>query len=161
MVYEKYSENSESMLITNLNAPYIVKTHQKSVTWLTKRSDLIFGNRDEFEELASINGFKSMDDLFLSLFATYSKCHRQKMIVVTDGANEVLFYKGNVDGFDSGSVQVPFIKEEEIVDTTGAGDSFVGGFLYKLMREKDIKECIEFGIEISSKVIRTIGCNLP
>lgn len=160
MLYEKYSSEN-SLLITNLNAPYIVKTFQKDVTWMIKRADVIFGNRDEFEELASINGFECMDDLFTELFSSYSKVLLQKIIVITDGADDVVYYKGDVNGIESGSVIVPKVNKEDIVDTTGAGDSFVAGFLYEFIRGKDTRDCIDFGIAISSQVIKTIGCNLP
>lgn len=161
MLEEKYSDSPNTMLITNLNAPYIVKMFQKDVTWMVKKADVIFGNKDEFEELARINGFEYMDALFADLFSQYSKALRQKMIVVTDGANDVVYYKGDANGIDSEAVYVPRVNKEDIVDTTGAGDSFVAGFMYEMMRGKDIKQCIEFGITISSQVIRTIGCNLP
>lgn len=159
MLYEKYSKSS--LLITNLNAPYIVKNFQKDVTWMVKKADVIFGNRDEFEELANINGFDSINDLFTHLFSSYSKALQQKIIVITDGADDVVYYKGDVNGIESESVAVPRVKKEDIIDTTGAGDSFVAGFLYEFLRGKDTRDCIDFGITISSQVIRTIGCNLP
>lgn len=160
-VYERYSANPNCQFITNLNAPYIIKNFQKDITWMVKKADVVFGNRDEFEELAKINGYENMDDLFSELFASYSNKLVQKKIVVTDGADDVVFYKGDANGIESGSVPVPLVKKEDIVDTTGAGDSFVAGFIYELMRGKDIRECIEVGIKISSQVIRVIGCNLP
>lgn len=159
MLYEKYCESS--LLITNLNAPYIVKTYQKEITWMVQKADVIFGNRDEFEELANINGFKSMNDLFKDLFSTHSKALHEKIIVITDGANDVVYHKGDKNGVKSESINVPQVNKEDIVDTTGAGDSFVAGFLYEFMRGKQIRDCIDFGITISSQVIRTIGCNLP
>lgn len=160
-LYERYHDSLNTRFITNLNAPYIVKTFQKDVTWMVNKADVIFGNRDEFEELANINGFEKIDDLFADLFSSYSKALWQKIIVVTDGSNDVVYYKGDANGIESSAINVPKVNEEDIVDTTGAGDSFVAGFLYELIRGKDIKECIEFGITISSQVIRTIGCNLP
>lgn len=44
---------------------------------------------------------------------------------------------------------------------TGAGDSFVAGFIHAFLRQRPINECVEHGIIISSKVIKVIGCNLP
>jgi len=159
---DKFSENPNTLFITNLNAPYIVKTFQKDVTWLVQKSDIIFGNRDEFEELATINGFQSMNDLLSDLFAKYTKSHRQKVVIITDGANPVIFMCGNKNGFESSTVEVPQVNIDAIIDTTGAGDSFVGGFLYAHMNNgEDVKKCIEFGCKISAAVIQTIGCNLP
>lgn len=66
-----------------------------------------------------------------------------------------------MDSESSGSVEVPAVNADEIVDTTGAGDSFVAGFIHALMKEKPTRQCIEMGCEVSAKVITVIGCNLP
>lgn len=161
LLYERFSLNPATMLITNLNAPYIVKTFPKDITWLTKKADVVFGNRDEFEELAAINGFQTTEDLLTDLLNEYNSANKQKTIVVTDGANPVCYYQGNSSGVESDIVNVPKVTVEEIIDTTGAGDSFVAGFIYALMEGKAIRECIEVGCEISAKVIKVIGCNLP
>lgn len=160
-LYEKYSENSSISLITNLNAPYIVKSFPKDITWLSKKADIVFGNRDEFEELASINGFQTMEDLITNLINEYSNTSKEKLIIVTDGASPVYFYQGNSSGIDSDLVNVPQVNANEIIDTTGAGDSFVAGFIHALIDGKSARECIELGCEISAKVIKVIGCNLP
>lgn len=161
LLFERFSKNSETLLITNLNAPYIVKTFPKDITWLTKKADVVFGNRDEFEELATINGFQTTEDLLTVLLNEYSNQTKQKTIVVTDGANPVCFYQGNASGVESDLISVPKVKLEDIIDTTGAGDSFVAGFIYALMEGKPIRDCIEIGCEISARVIKVIGCNLP
>ena len=155
-LYERYKDTS--LLITNLNAPYIVKTFPKDVTWLTKKADIVFGNRDEFEELASINGFQTMEDLLTDLLTEYTG--KKKSIIITDGANAVFYYEGNSEGIESDVINVPKVNPEEIVDTTGAGDSFVAGFIYGLIEGKSTRQCIELGTEISAKIIKVIGCNL-
>lgn len=160
-MYEKYSKNPSTVLITNLNAPYIVKTFPKDMTWLTKKADIVFGNRDEFEELASINGFQTMEDLLTELLNDFNSTEKQKIIVVTDGSNPVYFYQGNSSNIESDLVNVPLVNAADIIDTTGAGDSFVAGFIHGLMEGKSTRECIELGCEVSAKVIKVIGCNLP
>lgn len=160
-LYDKYSKNPNTILITNLNAPYIVKQYPKDISWLSHKADVVFGNRDEFEELASINGFQTMDELIADLIEKYNDASKQKIIIVTDGANPVYFYQGNASGIESGMVEVPQVNAVEIIDTTGAGDSFVAGFIYAMIEKKPTRECIEVGCDISAKVIKVIGCNLP
>jgi fructose-1-phosphate kinase PfkB-like protein len=43
----------------------------------------------------------------------------------------------------------------EIVNTTGAGDNFVGGFCYGLVNNYSIEECIQFGQNASKMALST------
>ena len=51
-------------------------------------------------------------------------------------------------------------KNLQIKDLTGAGDLFAGGFLHGLINNKSIKESLETGTDMSSKVIQIIGARL-
>ena len=48
----------------------------------------------------------------------------------------------------------------QIKDLTGAGDLFAGGFLHGVINKKSIRESLETGTELSSKIIQTIGARL-
>ncbi len=48
----------------------------------------------------------------------------------------------------------------EIKDLTGAGDLFAAGFLHGHINGKTLKESLEKGTEMSSKIIQTIGARL-
>ncbi|MEM2935839.1 MAG: carbohydrate kinase family protein [Candidatus Bathyarchaeia archaeon] len=45
----------------------------------------------------------------------------------------------------------------EVVDTTGAGDAFCTGFLYGLIKEKDLYECGRLGNFVASRCIQRVG----
>ena len=51
-------------------------------------------------------------------------------------------------------------KNLKIVDLTGAGDLFAAGFLHGHVSNLSIKESLEKGTEMSSKVIQQIGARL-
>ncbi|WP_100406879.1 PfkB family carbohydrate kinase [Bacillus solitudinis] len=63
-----------------------------------------------------------------------------KLILITRGQEGCTYYTKNL----SGSVKAICVKP---VDTTGAGDAFVGGLLYKLAQELNEKKKIESIIE--------------
>ena len=48
----------------------------------------------------------------------------------------------------------------KIVDLTGAGDLFAGGYLHGFINNLNPDECLEKGTEMSSKVIQQIGARL-
>ena len=51
-------------------------------------------------------------------------------------------------------------KNLKIVDLTGAGDLFAGGFLHGYINKLSAKESLEKGTEMSSKIIQKIGARL-
>ena len=51
-------------------------------------------------------------------------------------------------------------KNLKIVDLTGAGDLFAAGFLHGYINNLSIKESLEKGTEMSSKIIQKIGARL-
>ena len=51
-------------------------------------------------------------------------------------------------------------KKLKIIDLTGAGDLFAAGFLHGHINNLTIKESLEKGTEMSSKIIQKIGARL-
>ncbi|MCW4035226.1 MAG: carbohydrate kinase family protein, partial [Candidatus Bathyarchaeota archaeon] len=43
------------------------------------------------------------------------------------------------------------------VDTTGAGDAFCAGFLYGLLKQKDLYECGRLGNFVASRCVEKMG----
>lgn len=51
----------------------------------------------------------------------------------------------------------PSIKEFHNVDSTGAGDAFLAGFVYGLYYDYNLKDCIEFGNITGGKAVTKVG----
>lgn len=56
-------------------------------------------------------------------------------------------------------IPVDEIPVDEIVDTNGAGDAFVGGFLSQFIQEKSLETCVRAGIFAAREVIKRSGCS--
>ena len=54
-------------------------------------------------------------------------------------------------------IKVPAFNVENVVDTTGAGDCFMGGFLCAYMKGWSIRDCAKFGSAVSSFGISAVG----
>ena len=57
-------------------------------------------------------------------------------------------------------VECGILKGLKIVDLTGAGDLFAAGFLHGHVNNMSLKESLNKGTEMSSKVIQQIGARL-
>uniref|UniRef100_A0A8C6DGX6 Adenosine kinase n=1 Tax=Moschus moschiferus TaxID=68415 RepID=A0A8C6DGX6_MOSMO len=82
---------------------------------------------------------------------------RQRIVIFTQGREDtILATESEVTAF-----AVLDQDQKEIVDTNGAGDAFVGGFLSQLVSDKPLTECIRAGHYAASVIIRRTGCTFP
>lgn len=58
-------------------------------------------------------------------------------------------------------IEVKQIKNENIIDTNGAGDAFVGGYLSQYVKKETIEKCIDCAIWSASQIIQQTGCKIP
>ena len=77
-----------------------------------------------------------------------------KLLVITRGE------KGSIAIKDDEVIECESKKNLEIVDLTGAGDLFAAGFLHGFINDSSIKESLEKGTEMSSKIIQKVGARL-
>ncbi|ARV06907.1 carbohydrate kinase [Polaribacter sp. SA4-10] len=54
-------------------------------------------------------------------------------------------------------IQLPAIKIEKVVDTTGAGDAFWSGFLFAYIKEKPIEECLQVALKLAALKLQNVG----
>ncbi|XP_072612412.1 adenosine kinase isoform X4 [Vulpes vulpes] len=82
---------------------------------------------------------------------------RQRIVIFTQGREDtIMATESEVTAF-----AVLDQDQKEIVDTNGAGDAFVGGFLSQLVSDKPLTECIRAGHYAASVIIRRTGCTFP
>ena len=68
--------------------------------------------------------------------------------------------KGSIAILKDEIVECESKKNLKIVDLTGAGDLFAAGFLHGYVNKLSLKESLEKGTEMSSKIIQKIGARL-
>lgn len=74
-----------------------------------------------------------------------------KIVIATMGN------QGSVLSVDGATQTVPVCKSTQVVDPTGAGDVFVGGFLTEFTRKKDPFWCACVGSAAASLVVEAVG----
>lgn len=61
-------------------------------------------------------------------------------------------------GIDNGEeFFVPSVAKFKNVDSTGAGDAFLAGFMYGLFYDRNLKDCIEYGNITGGKAVTAVG----
>lgn len=62
-------------------------------------------------------------------------------------------------GLENGkSFIIPPVPNVKCVDSTGAGDAFLAGFVYGLFHDKELADCILFGNITGGKCVTQVGC---
>jgi len=107
--------------------------------------DITFANE---QEIISLIEAKNFDEVI-----NFSK-QLNKLVIVTRGEKGAVAIDG--DKVFESDIQ----KNLKIIDLTGAGDLFAAGFLHGYINKLSIRECLEKGTEMSSRVIQQIGARL-
>ncbi|XP_046887763.1 adenosine kinase-like [Hypomesus transpacificus] len=122
--------------------------------------DILFGNETEAATFAKEQGFETDDIAEVARQAqSLPKVNkkRQRVVVFTQGKDDTVATVGEkVTMFP-----VLDIDQNDIVDTNGAGDAFVGGFLSELVQERPLEDCIRAGHYAANVIIRRVGCTFP
>lgn len=155
-----YCNDLQNIVIFNISGEYVCDMVPKTLKYFVENSDVVFGNKREFEALRMIWGFSSLDQL-LDLLIKNGKNKLKNygnIIVITDGAKPGCCYYSNGQKYQ---FKVEEIAKGDIKDTTGAGDAFVGGFLAGMCEEKSIEECTKLACYAASAIIKQTGCSIP
>lgn len=86
-----------------------------------------------------------------------SNAKKLKLVVVTKGPSPLLYVNNHVVC----EQQVPPVPPKDIIDTIGAGDSFVGGFLAALSSRRSVEECLDCGTWTAQRILQEKACSLP
>jgi sugar/nucleoside kinase (ribokinase family) len=107
-----------------------------------RRIDILFANQAEIEALAGVAHLES---------AVAAIAPKVEMLVVTRSEDGALALRGGE------RADVPAEPIRELVDTTGAGDLFAGGFLLGTARKRNLEESLRLGAICAAEVIQHYG----
>ena len=151
-------ENNKTFLL-NLSAPFLIQFFGDQMAAVMPYADFVFGNESEAAAYGTAKGYGSdLSEIALKLAAEpKASGTRHRVVVFTQGAQStIIASEGKVTVFP-----VDALPRELLVDTNGAGDAFVGGFLSQLVREKPIAECVRAGNYAARVIIQHSGCTFP
>jgi adenosine kinase len=160
----KHAAEHNKIFTMNFSAPFIPQFFTKVLDEVLPYLDIVFGNEGEAEAFASAHNLPNPKDIKATAIyiANLPKVNaqRERLVVFTQGVNNTIVAKRD------GSVQefpIIAIAEADIVDCNGAGDAFCGGFIAKLVQNKDIDigVAVNKGHYLANQVIQQVGPAYP
>ena len=140
-----------SMSLSNIKAmslsdQFCVERHKNDFLNLVKNKlDITFANEQEIKSLIDAKNFDDVMEFGKQL---------GKLLIITRGE------KGSIAIKNQEIVECQSKPNLKILDLTGAGDLFAAGFLHGFINNTTIKESLEKGTEMSSKIIQKVGARL-
>jgi len=143
--FEKAINNSNKVAMS-LSDLFCVERHKSHFLDLVKNKlDITFANEQEIMSLIEAKKFEDVIDFAKKI---------NRLLVITRGDKGAVAINNNEVTERSAN------KNLKIKDLTGAGDLFAGGFLHGYINKKSMKESLETGTDMSSRVIQIIGARL-
>ena len=137
---------SANKVAMSLSDQFCVDRHKPHFLELVKNKlDITFANEQEIISLIDAKNFEDVKNFAKEL---------GKLIVITRGDKGALAINGDE------IVECGIKSGLKIVDLTGAGDLFASGFLHGYVNNMSLRESLEKGTEMSSRVIQQIGARL-
>jgi len=138
--------NHANKVAMSLSDQFCVERHKLDFLNLVKNKlDITFANEQEITSLIEAKSFNEVINFSKQL---------DKLIIITRGE------KGSIAIHGNQIIENDIQRNLKIIDLTGAGDLFAAGFLHGYLQKLSIKQCLEKGTEMSSKIIQQIGARL-
>lgn len=122
----------------------IVEADHDFFTYLLPKIDIVFANEDEARAMTGETPNEALETLANSCTT----------VIIKLGAKGAVAMEGKV------KAQAEAVKVDRVVDTTGAGDFFAGGFLFRHAQDHPLAECLQTGAACSAEVIQVLGTRL-
>lgn len=163
LLLAKHALEHNKTFSINLSAPFLIQFFGDQMAAVMPYADIIFGNESEAEAYGAAKGYGSDISTIALKLAAEPKANGSKarMVVFTQGSNATVV----AHNFEGGAAVTTFpvepLARELLVDTNGAGDAFVGGFLSQYLLKKSIPECVAAGNYAARVIIQHSGCAFP
>lgn len=143
--------------------PYIHILDELRTLNRKSRTIINWGDMKEFEsDLSVVESYmnvsdmcifglnKDTDEAMIRTLRQMAKTHHKRMIITLGAFGSLVYSDGEV------CVQ-PAMNNSTVIDTTGAGDAFLAGFLVEYCREHDVQKSLALGARTAADAITRLG----
>jgi len=153
------SVEDRKIFCMNLSAPFLIQFFGDQMAATMPYADFVFANESEAAAYGEAKGYGADLSTIALKLAAQPKASgtRARVVVFTQGSEStIVASEGAVTVYP-----VDPLPKALLVDTNGAGDAFVGGFLSQLALGKPLAECVRAGHFAARVIIQRSGCTFP
>ena len=122
---------------------FCVDRHRDSFKELIENDvDILFANEDEIKAQCESDSFNKTIEYAKSLNA---------IVIITRSADGSVIINNNE------VIEINPVQVDRVVDTTGAGDLYAGGFLFGMAKDKDLVTCGNYASIAAAEIISHYG----
>jgi adenosine kinase len=156
----KYCAANNRTYCLNLSAPFLIQFFKDQMMSVMPYADIVFGNETEAATFAETFSLGTTDIKKIALAISMlpkENGSRGRTVIITQGSDPVVCVEnGQVSEFPADKLAA-----DKIVDTNGAGDAFVGGFLAQYVQGRALPVSVKCGIWAATQIIQRSGCTVP
>jgi len=154
-----HANEHNKIFAINFAAPFIIQFFKDPLSKVLESADIVFANESEALTFGQVNNLTTTDvgEIAKHVQALPKKGTKKRIVVFTQGAEKTIVANEEGKILEYHPIK---IDRHLIVDTNGAGDSFVGGFLAALALGHSIEECVNAGHFAACQIIQVSGTSL-
>ena len=149
------------IFVMNFSAPFIPQFYTRQLQEILPYTDVIIGNEAEAEAWASATGSPDLPrDLpaiarSIALLPKSNPSH-PRIVIFTQGAHDTVMVTSDEPDIPRFFPVNP-LRDDQIVDTNGAGDAFAGGFVGALVSGKNLDDSILAGHALACACVQQVS----
>ncbi|XP_055337248.1 uncharacterized protein LOC129587477 isoform X2 [Paramacrobiotus metropolitanus] len=155
-----HAQEAGKQLILDLGAPRVCWQQTDTIRALLPFVDVLVGNDTEITALGQALNMMKTDvcDICTSIVKLPKiRSVQSRIVVMTRGPASVLVATADGCSF----YPIITVPAEHVVDVSGAGDAFLGGFLSQYIQDMPVDKCVTMGLHAASVVVQQSGCTFP
>lgn len=142
-----YAKNTGLAVSFDIADPFCIDRNVEDFkNIISKYVTILFGNQEEAKILSG-------EEDPIEAGKKIKKMGPDIVIIKVGSKGSYIFYDNKVD-------KVDIYKPEQVLDSTGCGDSYAGGFLYGYSNDYDIVKCGKIASYIASRIVGIPGVKL-
>ena len=136
-------KSDNQQIAFTLSDLFCVDRHRESFKELIENDvDILFANEDEIKAQCETDSFEKAVEYAKSL---------NMIVAITRSAD------GSVIVNNNEVIEINPVQVDRVVDTTGAGDLYAGGFLFGMAKGKDLATCGNYASIAAAEIISHYG----